>query len=49
MGGEVEDGPYLFATEPIKHLYDFVNRKRIFEILKDGLLECGIRERPMPH
>jgi hypothetical protein len=36
MGGEVEDGPYLFATEPIKHLYDFVSRKTIFEVFKDG-------------
>ncbi len=24
--------PYLFAIEPSKHPYDFVNRKPIFEI-----------------
>jgi hypothetical protein len=35
MGGEVEDGSYLFAGESVEHLHDLVNGEAVFQILKD--------------
>jgi hypothetical protein len=35
MGGEVEDGAYLFARESVEHLHDLVNGEAVFQILED--------------
>ena len=34
MGGEVEDGSYLFARESVEHLHDLVNGEAVFQILE---------------
>ena len=33
---EVQDGSYLLAGKSVKHLYDLVNRKSVFQVLEDG-------------
>ena len=34
MGGEVENGSYLFAGESVEHLRDLVNGEAVFQILE---------------
>jgi hypothetical protein len=34
MGGEVENGSYLFTGESVEHLHDLVNSEAVFQILE---------------
>ena len=50
MGGEVEDGSYLFARKSVEHLGDLAVGEAVFQILQRPLrAPCAFPGKPTRH